>query len=136
VSPTSFLVGVGLDVVARNEFLGRTRLRSFDPSGLELLWRNQLGFMALIIVYCAWSLYGAIVRPASEIAELVELLGDGAGDLVRSLTLILYGAVIVATAIFQGMNARYYHVRVGRVREYLRETPQWVVDRQRSAQVE
>jgi hypothetical protein len=127
---------VGLAVVARNEFVGRTKLRSLDPSGLELLWRNQLGFMALIMVYCVWSLYRAAARPASEIAELVLLLGNGAGDLVRSLTLFLYGAVIVATAIFQGLNARYYHVRVGRVRDYLRETPQWVVDQQRSAQVE
>ena len=44
-SLTSFLVGVGLAFVARNEFVGRARLRQLDPSGLELLWRNQLGFM-------------------------------------------------------------------------------------------
>ena len=50
-SLTSFLVGVGLAFVARNEFIGRARLRSLDQSGLELLWRNQLGFMALIIAY-------------------------------------------------------------------------------------
>ena len=55
-SLTGFVVGVGLAVVTRNEFVGRGRLRRLDPSGLELLWRNQVGFMALIIVYCVWSM--------------------------------------------------------------------------------
>lgn len=136
VSPTSFVVGVGLAVVARNEFVGCGRLRSFDPSGLELLWRNQLGFMALIVVYCLWSLYRGVALPDAEMAELVELLGDGAIDLVQSLTMILYTAVIVATVIFQGLNARYYFVRLQRLRDYLRETPLWVVDLQRSADVD
>ena len=131
-SLTSFLVGVGLAIVARNEFVGRGRLRSLDPSGLELLWRNQVGFMALIIGYCAWSIYRTVALPAPEMTELTEILGDGAGDLIRSLTLILYAAVIVATAIFQGLNARYYFVRVARIRDYVRDTPQWVLDLQRS----
>ena len=131
-SLTSFVVGLGLAVVARNEFSGRGRLRSFDPSGPELLWRNQLGFMALIIAYCAWSVFRTVAVPDPEMAELTELLGAGTGDLVRDLTLTVYAAVIVATAIFQGLNARYYFVRVARLRDYLRDTPQWVLDLQRS----
>ena len=62
-SLTGFVVGVGLAVVTRNEFVGRGRLRRLDPSGLELLWRNQVGFMALIIVYCVWSMYSTVARP-------------------------------------------------------------------------
>jgi len=131
-SLTGFLVGVGLAVVARNEFVGRGRLRSLEASGLELLWRNQLGLMALIVVYCAWSMYRAVAVPDPQIAELTELLGEGTGELVQSLTLTVYTLVIVGTVIFQGLNARYYHVRVGRLRDYLRDTPQWVVDVQRS----
>ena len=65
-SLTSFLVGVGLAFVARNEFIGRARLRSLDQSGLELLWRNQLGFMALIIAYCLWSIYRTVARCRSN----------------------------------------------------------------------
>ena len=136
VSIASFLVGVGLAVVARNEFVGRARLRSLDPSGLELLWRNQVGFMAFIIAYCVWSIYRTIALPTPEIAELTEVLGDGAGELIRSLSLILYASVIVATAIFQGLNARYYFVRIERIRDYLRQTPQRVLDLQRSTGIE
>ena len=135
-SLAGFVVGVGLAVVARNEFVGRARLRAFDPAGPELLWRNQVGFMALIIAYCAWSMYRTVALPDPQMTELTELLGEGTGELVESLTLTVYGAVIVATGIFQGLNARYYHVRVARLRDYLRDTPAWVVDLQRSAALE
>ena len=100
-SLTSFLVGVGLAFVARNEFIGRARLRSLDPSGLELLWRNQLGFMALIIAYCVWSIYRTVAAPDPQtMADFTELLGEGVEDLIRSLTLTLYALVIAATGIF------------------------------------
>ena len=136
-SLTSFLVGVCLAVVARNEFVGRDRLRSLDPSGLELLWRNQLGFMSVIIAYCVWSIYRAVAAPAPTIiADLTELLGVGVEDLFQSVTLTLYVVVIAATGIFQGLNARYYFVRVSKIRDYVRDTPQWVLDVQRATVME
>jgi hypothetical protein len=129
-------VGIGLAVVARNELVGRRRIRELDASGLELLWRNQVGLMLLIIAYCVWSMYQASGAPDPEMAQLTEMLGGGTGALVRTLTLTLYGVVIVATAIFQGLNAHYYFVRVARLREYVRLTPAWVLDVQRSAVIE
>jgi hypothetical protein len=62
-SLTGFLVGVGLAVVARNELLGRRRILAYDPGGFTLLWRNQVGLMALIVVYCAWSMYRTTAAP-------------------------------------------------------------------------
>ena len=136
-SPTSFLVGVCLAFVARNEFVGRARLRSLDPSGLELLWHNQLGFMSVIIAYCVWSIYRIVAAPAPTIiADLTELLGVGVEDLFQSVTLTLYAVVIAATGIFQGLNARYYFVRVAMIRDYVRDTPQWVLDVQRATVME
>jgi len=127
-----FLVGVGLAVVTRNEFVGRRRILGYEPAGFELLWRNQIGLMALIIAYCVWSLYRTVAFPDPALAELTELLGEGTDELMRSLTQVMYAAVIVATVIFQGLNARYYFVRVARLEAYLRETPAWVLDLQRS----
>lgn len=127
-----FLVGVGLAVVARNEFVGRRGILSYDPAGFELLWRNQLGLMALIVLYCVWSMYRAAAFPDPEIEELTAMLGEDTGELVQSLTQGAYAAVIVATVIFQGLNARYYHVRIARLEEYLSETPGWVLDLQRA----
>lgn len=135
VSLTSLVIGIGLAVVSRNEFRGRARARELNPDGFDLMWKNQVGFMALIVAYCLWSMYRVTMQPDPQMAELTRLLGPGASDLVRDLTLLVYAVVIVATGIFQGLNARYYHVRVARLRAYLEETPAWIVDLQRSTQL-
>ena len=71
-----------------------------------------------------------------EMTQLTDLLGEGTEELIQSLTVIVYAAVIVATAIFQGLNARYYFVRTARIRDYVRDTPPWVLDLQRSAVID
>lgn len=126
------LVGVGLAVVAWNEFRGRRGILAYDPSAFELLWKNQLGLMAIIVAYCLWAMTHSALATDPSMQELNELMGEGFDELVQSLVTVAYVAVIVATVIFQGWNARYYRVRVARLQEYLEETPQWVVDVQRS----
>jgi hypothetical protein len=133
---TSLVIGIGLGIVAWNEFRGRKQLRALQPSGLELLWRNQVGFMALIIVYCLWSIYSVTARPDPGMTELTDLLGSGTGDLVRDLTILVYAVVIVVTALFQGLNARFYKVRVEQLENYLEETPQWILDVQRASVID
>ena len=130
-SMTALVMGVGMAVVARNEFRGRVMLRRFDSDGPQLLGRNQLGFMSLIIVYCLWSMYQTLSSPITEIAGL-EAIAGSVGDLVTNLTLAVYGGVIVMTVLFQGLNARYYFARIKLMEAYLEKTPEWVVDIQRS----
>ena len=134
-SLTALVLGVGMAVVARNEFKSRARILTPDPTGPELLWRNQVGFMALIILYCLWSMYVTPARPDPQMAELTELLGGDLDELVRSLTITVYVAVIALTAVFQGLNARYYFRRITTIEQYLSETPDWVLELQKSAGV-
>ena len=132
-SPVVMVLALALGAVAWNEFRGRTLLRRLDPSAGLLLGRNQLGLMALIVAYCLWSIWRAKAGPPDpEMEQLQDLVGVGS-DLIEQLTVILYVSVIAATAIFQGLNARYYFRRVGMTEAYLSETPPWVVDLQRSA---
>ena len=130
-SVTALVMGIGMAVVAWNGFRGRTALRRFDPSGPQLLGRNQLGFMALIIGYCLWSIYMTLNNPVPGLAELEEIVGD-ISDLVTELTVMVYGLVIFVTVVVQGLNARYYFARGEIVRCYIRETPDWIVSLQRS----
>ena len=88
--------------------------------------------MALIIIYCLWSMYRTTAQPDPQMAELTELLGGDLDEVVRSLTLMVYTGVIGATVIFQGLNARYYFRRIGMIREYLSQTPAWVLELQES----
>jgi hypothetical protein len=127
------LVGVGLAVVARNEIVGRRGILAFDPEAFELLWRNQVGLMVLIVAYCLWVMYNVGANPDPMLEELVAVMGEGWDELVQSLTLGVYVTVLFATVIFQGLNARYYYVRIERLRAYVAATPEWVVDIQRSA---
>ena len=133
-SVTALVMGIGMGVVARNEFRGRTLLRQFDPLGPRLLGRNQLAFMGLIIVYCLWSMYQTVSNPISEIAGL-EAIAESYGDLIKNATLAVYGVVIFVTALVQGLNARYYFARTQRVKDYVGETPGWIVEIQRSTRM-
>ena len=81
-------------------------------------------------------MYQATARPDPQMAELTELLGGDLDEMVRSLTLMMYTGVIAATAVFQGLNARYYFRRIEMIREYLSETPSWVLELQERASVE
>ena len=89
--------------------------------------------MALIVAYCVWSIYLAIAAPNPQIAQYTEVLGEDVEGLVQLMTVALYAVVMVASGIFQGLNARYYFVRVSMIRDYVQDTPQWVLDLQRSA---
>ena len=91
--------------------------------------------MGLIIVYCLWKMYPTTADPDPQLAELTELLGGDLDEVMRSLTLAVYTGVIAATAIFQGLNARYYFRRIEMIRGYLSETPAWVLELQESARV-
>lgn len=130
-SVTAFVMAVGLAVVAWNEFRGRTMVRAFRPDGLQLLGRNQLGFVVLLVGYGLWGIYRTMAGTTPELAELDSLM-PSASELVETLTVAVYVGVIVLSLIFQGLNARYYFIRATRMREYLAETPQWILDLQRS----
>ena len=103
LSPTGLVVGVGLAVVTRNEFVGGGRLRALDPSGLELLWRNQIGFMALIIVYCVWSMYST-----HKILLTINLFDHDMSKLLTILR-INYGEldIFVLMKLSQLISSRY-----------------------------
>lgn len=130
-SPTALVIGVGMAIVARNEFRGRGLLRRFDPQGPRLLGRNQVGFMTLIIGYCVWSMYSALTNPIPQLGELEAVLG-APGGLMTNLTVAVYAVAIVLTLLFQGLNARYYFARIKLVQGYLEETPAWIIDLQRA----
>jgi hypothetical protein len=132
-SLTALVLGIGMAVVTWNEYRGRTMLRRFDPAGPRLLGRNQLGLMALIVVYAVWSMVQTRAHPDPELAQMDQILGGDTSGLVAQLTMIVYLGVIAVTVIFQGLMARYYFRRIPMVEAYLRDTPGWVLDLQRAA---
>lgn len=142
-SVAGFLVAVGLTVVTYNEFSGRRRLLEFDPAAATLLARNQLGFLALIVVYCVWSIYSnlaignPILNDLSTNPDLKDLgldsnLAASSGQIVALVVVGFYGLVIFLSVLFQGGMAYYYASRRKYVQKYVDETPEWIRDLQRA----
>ena len=66
--------------------------------------------------------------------DLERVLGSmGQFDyLYKAIIVSIYGTVILLSVVFQGLNAIYYFTRRKQVASYLAETPDWVVDVQRT----
>jgi len=132
----SFIMGIGLGLIAWNEFRGRRRLRQFDPRAPRGLGWNQLALLGLIVAYSAWMLAVALLgpNPYAEIMRQEPLAADmlgNIGDLYTKMSIAVYGALILGSLLFQGINALYYFTRAELLRSYLAETPAWVVELQR-----
>ncbi len=133
----ALVMGVGLGAVAWNESRGRKMLLQFNTRAPFALGFNQLAMMVLIIAYAAWMMAVGLLgpNPYEEAMQrepmLKQMLGD-IGDLYKTLTVIVYGSLIAATVIFQGINSLYYFTRARILRAFLAETPAWVVQLQQS----
>ena len=133
LSVVALVIGAGLSIVAYNELRGRRMLQQFNLRGPILLGWNQIGFLAMITVYCAFRIFqtltgdGEYDQAIRQSPELAEVLGPIDG-MVQWAFLATYALVFVVSAVFMGGNAIYYFTRRKHVRAYLNETPAWVVD--------
>jgi hypothetical protein len=136
---SGFLVTVVLSLVAYNELKGRRRLLQFDRDSPAFLGWNQVGFLALITLYCTWMIGVGLTSedPFSEELKAkpeLQAVFDSPLELdqtYRLLVVVVYGTVIVLSVVFQGLNALYYFSRRKHVEAYLQDTPEWVLDLQR-----
>ncbi len=132
----AWVMGVGLGTLAWNELRGRRLLLRLDPRGPIVLGWNQLALLGLVFAYAAWMLRSGLMTPSpyEEAMRAEPMLRQVLGDpdnLYRTLTLSIYGSLMVVTVVFQGLNSLYYFTRGRVLRGYLAETPAWVVDVQR-----
>ncbi len=131
LSPKGVLVGGALLWVGWNELEGRKELLRFDPAGARRLARNQLWLLAVLLLYCGWAIYRSQFQPTPEVTELESLMGLGEG-FVADATAAVYALVMVVATVFQWGMYRFHRARVALVEAYLRETPPWVVEVQRT----
>jgi hypothetical protein len=133
-------VGLGLIALAYHEERGRRGLAALDPRAPRRLALNQLLLFALVCVYCAWSAYSAWSGPdplaaltsqSSELSDTLDQLtqqtGGSLSDLgnwARLAALVVYGIALLASAVVQGLTARYYRSLLPSV-EALARAPAW-----------
>lgn len=124
---------IGMTLVAYNEFRGRKQLLQFDPTGARMLGWNQIGLLAMIVVYCLLTLYqslgatGTLTNELQNYADLDSVLGaPGTFEtLYKKVTIAIYGSAIGLSLLFQGGNALYYFTRRRHIEDFVAETPKW-----------
>lgn len=133
---SGLLLGIALAAVTWGEFDGARRLRRMDLSAPRRLALNQALLFAAITIYAGWSIYTGLRGPGALASATA---GSGGGPevdamlapykgLERTLTVAIYGGVIAASALAQGLTALYYASRRKFIEGYLTATPQWVRD--------
>ena len=134
----SFLLGTVLAVVAYNEFRGARDLRRFDERAPRRLALGQIGLCVALVLYGAWGLYTTFTTPSeyqavlAGSAQAAELVGS-IESLQTTVSLGVYGGLIVLSIIFQGGTAWYYFRRQRLVRAYIAETPAWILELERAS---
>jgi len=129
------IVGLGLATVSFNEFRGARMLRQLDVRGPRYLGFNQLGFLALIIGYCCYMIYVGVTAPnayeqiAADYPQVAPMFaGLDMGMIQVALAIVVYGLVIVLSAVLLGVNAVYDFTRAKHLRAYAQQTPSWIRD--------
>jgi hypothetical protein len=121
------LIGLAMGVIAYIEFDGAGRIRRLDSSALRRLGYNQLAFATAIIVYALWSLHSSTIM-----TELKSQLPPDYEELAQLAINILYTTLIAVAIFAQGGTALYYFSRQKYMEKYVKETPGWILEMQRS----
>jgi hypothetical protein len=136
LSPWSFVLGVPLALIAFNSFRGARLFRAFDLRAPRILAWNQVLLASVIILYALYSLWDA-GRGSSEVVDAIAKdpgLSQALGDMrpmLWELSIAIYGSLIAATVITQGLTGLYYKTREKYLAAYLHDTPPWVLELQK-----
>jgi hypothetical protein len=135
-SMVSFILGMGLSIIAYNELRGAAMLRRLEPRAARRLGYNQICLGALIVLYSAWSLVSAM--RSDPLAAMGGSSGDAGvdelvGDLSSMVAYGLYGGMAVVGFVVPGLTAWYYFTRGNLVRKAVAQTPAWAIETLRAA---
>src|SRR4051812_829676 len=136
-SASSLLLAGAMGYVAWREFRGAAQLRKLDPTAAKALATNQLVLAGALIVYSLWQGYASYTSHESLTgstggdAQLTQMLGP-IDELMKLLTVSVYGLLIFIAIFVQGGTALYYKSREKYLKAYVTQTPPWILELQRA----
>ncbi len=137
--PVSLGLGIVLGIVGIRELRGATRLEMLKLDAPRSLAISEGLLAAGLIAYAAIQIYKAM-HPSAALAaqtqQLDSIIGEGSSvsisHLARTISIFAYIGLAVGTIIAQGLLAMYYLRRGRLLRDYLSQTPPWIIELQRT----
>lgn len=129
----TFLLGLAMAVIAIVELRGASSLKRLDLLAPQRLALNQIAFGIVLIAYAAWQLWANLHAPSEldKMPELKDAMADLPG-LEHTIYYALFAGIVAAAVVGPGLTAIYYATRRKHLEAYRTQTPQWIVDLQRS----
>ena len=134
-SVSGLMVFVGLVTVAAIEFTGRAKLKRLEAAGPRRLFWNQWLIAGLGVLYCGYQIFAAF-HGGGMLADVMaadpaaaEILGD-LPELIRTITVWVYGIVMGCMLIYQSLMAFYYKRLGQHLATYQQQTPEWITHAQ------
>ena len=139
LSVLTYALAAVVFVVGLMELRGARMMRRAEAPAAAFLARNQMIFLGLILLYCAWQIVhfsmagveGSLLSPEvqrqlSQLGEMRELVDEQLQFWGALVTYGFYGLLAVLSILFQGGLALYYFTRKAHIERYNRNTPPWV----------
>jgi len=130
----SMLVGGVLGVIAFVEIRGASQLRRLDQTAPRRLAINQILLGLLLCAYAVWRIYENLHGPSpyAELSAADPKVGKRFEDMARSLSVAIYGCLIIFAILAQGSAAFFYFTREKHLRAYRQRTPAWILQMQQA----
>jgi hypothetical protein len=131
---TSMVVGVALGAIAYLELRGASQLRRLDETAARRLGINQILLGTLLAAYSIWRIYQELNGPSpyAVLTQADAKVGRRFEDMFRSLTVAIYGSLIIFAILAQGGAALFYFTREKYIKAYRQRTPGWIVQMQQT----
>ena len=126
-------VGLGLCLIGYVELTHVAKLKQLDPEAARVLGYNQFALAGLLTAYALWELlFPAPIPPevAAQLEEVKSVMDVEA--LQRSIRVMTYTTLIAVALLVEGSLAFFYFRRTRMVKDFLAETPEWILAMQKS----
>ncbi|MEQ8769613.1 MAG: hypothetical protein RIB60_03780 [Phycisphaerales bacterium] len=134
---TLLALALALCAIGYHELALRRSLRKLEASAPGMLALNQLLLAGVLIGYAVWKLLNAeggagmistaFADPAIANEPALANLTTQMESLQQTVVYGIYGGLILAVALVQGLAIRYYLSRRRHLRQFVSETPAWVI---------
>jgi hypothetical protein len=124
----SLFVSFGLCAIGYVELTHVARLKKLQPESARVLGYNQFALAAVLTIYALWQLAFPTPLSAEARAQLDQVKSVMDLEAMERLVRVAVYVTLIAVAVLvEGSMAFFYFRREAMVRDFLANTPPWII---------